>query len=51
MGRFNMGSTIILLMGEKVEWLQKMQPGNSVKVGELIGHFPMPQKDTVKKVL
>ncbi|MCP4433411.1 MAG: phosphatidylserine decarboxylase [Gammaproteobacteria bacterium] len=47
MGRFNMGSTIILLMGQKVEWLQKLRPGNAVKVGELIGHFPMPQKKAV----
>lgn len=49
MGRFNMGSTIILLTGEKVEWLQKLRPGNTVKVGELIGHFPLPQKKAVKK--
>lgn len=49
MGRFNMGSTVILLMGEKVEWLQKLRPGNTVKVGELIGHFPMPRKKAVKK--
>ena len=44
MGRFNMGSTIILLMGPKVSWLSKLRPGNTVKVGELIGHFPMPRK-------
>ena len=44
MGRFNMGSTIILLMGQKVTWLQKLRPGNTLNVGELIGHFPMPKK-------
>ena len=49
MGRFNMGSTVILLMGQKVNWLQKLRPGNTVKVGELIGHFPMPEKKAVKK--
>ncbi len=49
MGRFNMGSTVILLMGENVEWLQKMRPGNTVKVGELIGHFPMPRKKAAVK--
>lgn len=47
MGRFNMGSTIILLMGQKVEWLKKLRPGNTVNVGELIGHFPMPKKKAV----
>ena len=51
MGRFNMGSTIILLTAKKVEWLQKMRPGNTVKVGELIGHFPMPPKKAVKKAV
>ncbi|NNE64540.1 MAG: phosphatidylserine decarboxylase, partial [Gammaproteobacteria bacterium] len=49
MGRFNMGSTIILLMGQKVEWLQKLRPGNTLKVGELIGHFPMPKKKAAAK--
>ncbi len=44
MGRFNMGSTVILLTGPKVTWLSKLKQGNTVKVGELIGHFPMPQK-------
>ncbi len=49
MGRFNMGSTVILLTGNNVEWLQKLRQGNTVKVGELIGHFPMPKKKAVKK--
>jgi len=51
MGRFNMGSTIILLTGEKVEWLSKLRPGNAIKYGELIGHFPMPKKKAVKKAV
>ncbi len=51
MGRFNMGSTVILLTSDRVNWLQKLRPGNQVKMGELIGHFPMPQKKSVKKVV
>lgn len=51
MGRFNMGSTVILLTTDRVNWLQKLRPGNQVKMGELIGHFPMPQKKAVKKAV
>ncbi|MCP4983118.1 MAG: phosphatidylserine decarboxylase [Gammaproteobacteria bacterium] len=40
MGRFNMGSTVILLTAGKVEWLPHIKPGQSVKMGQLIGHFP-----------
>ena len=40
MGRFNMGSTVILLTGKNVEWLPHITPGQSVKMGQLIGHFP-----------
>lgn len=40
MGRFNMGSTVILLSADNVEWLQKIRHGEPVKMGELIGHFP-----------
>lgn len=40
MGRFNMGSTVILLTGNNVEWLPNMRPGKTVKMGQLIGHFP-----------
>ena len=40
MGRFNMGSTVILLTGGNVEWLPHIQAGYKVKVGQLIGHFP-----------
>jgi len=49
MGRFNMGSTVIILTGKKVEWLQKLRNGNEVKVGELIGHYPMAQKKAAVK--
>ena len=40
MGRFNMGSTVILLTGKNVEWLPHIAPGQTVKMGQLIGHFP-----------
>ena len=40
MGRFNMGSTVILLTGKNVEWLPHISAGFKVKMGQLIGHFP-----------
>jgi phosphatidylserine decarboxylase len=39
MGRFNMGSTVILLTGNNVEWLPNITPGQSLKMGQPIGHF------------
>jgi len=44
MGRFNMGSTVILLTAKNVELLQKTRAGQAVKMGELIGHFPLKKK-------
>jgi phosphatidylserine decarboxylase len=41
MGRFNMGSTVILLTSNKVEWLAHIEAGYAVKMGQLIGHFPL----------
>jgi len=41
MGRFNMGSTVILLTGNNVEWLPHITAGQTVKMGQLIGHFPI----------
>ena len=41
MGRFNMGSTVILLTPPNVEWLQKLRAGRRVKMGEAIGHFAL----------
>ena len=41
MGRFNMGSTVILLTSNKVEWLPHIEAGYAVKMGQLIGHFPL----------
>ncbi|MDP2098954.1 MAG: archaetidylserine decarboxylase [Methylobacter sp.] len=38
MGRFNMGSTIIVLFGkDKAEWDAEFKAGKTVKLGELIG--------------
>lgn len=40
MGRFNMGSTIIVLFGkDKAQWLPEFVAGKSVQMGELIGQF------------
>ncbi|MCK5662545.1 MAG: phosphatidylserine decarboxylase [Thiotrichaceae bacterium] len=39
MGRFNMGSTVILLTTDKVEWSELLNPGQTLKMGELIGQF------------
>lgn len=44
MGRFNMGSTVILLTGKNVELLETIRAGQNVKMGELIGHFPLKKK-------
>ncbi|HYQ72016.1 MAG TPA: archaetidylserine decarboxylase [Gammaproteobacteria bacterium] len=38
MGRFNMGSTVILLYGhDRVDWLAGLQPGDSVQMGDILG--------------
>jgi phosphatidylserine decarboxylase len=39
MGRFNMGSTVILLFGPgQVTWTDPLLPGDMVKTGQAIGH-------------
>lgn len=38
MGRFNMGSTVILLFEkERVQWLENLKPGDRVKMGQKLG--------------
>ncbi len=38
MGRFNMGSTVILLFGpDAVDWLESLKPGMPVRMGEPLG--------------
>jgi phosphatidylserine decarboxylase len=40
MGRFNMGSTVILLYGrDRVDWLNDLQAGESVQLGDLLGRI------------
>lgn len=39
MGRFNMGSTVILLMGENCQWDEELATTHKLKMGESIGQF------------
>ncbi len=40
MGRFNMGSTVILLFGpERIDWEDGLRPGATVQMGERIGEW------------
>jgi len=47
MGRFNMGSTVILLTPPNVEWLSKFRAGQVVRVGEAIGSFTKKERTVV----
>jgi phosphatidylserine decarboxylase len=38
MGRFNMGSTIIVLLENKARWRLDMQNGDALNMGQLLGH-------------
>ena len=41
MGRFNLGSTVILLLGDTVQWQQNLANNSLIKMGEKIGsHLP-----------
>ncbi len=44
MGRFNMGSTIIVLMENPVAWRVDMQAGDAVRMGQFLGSLPAPAK-------
>jgi phosphatidylserine decarboxylase len=40
MGRFNMGSTVILLHGPgQAEWKPGISPNQTVRIGQILGHF------------
>ena len=39
MGRFNMGSTVILLFPSSAEWNPTLKEGQSVKLGQRVGEF------------
>ena len=43
MGRFNMGSTVILLTPPNVEWSPEFEAGLVVKMGEAIGRFTVDE--------
>jgi phosphatidylserine decarboxylase len=39
MGRFNMGSTVILLYGPgRIDWVKPLESGQTVRMGETIGY-------------
>ncbi len=43
MGRFNMGSTVILLLPpQATQWLPKFQPGVQIQVGQMIARLTRP---------
>lgn len=45
MGRFNLGSTVILLFGENsIEWRGGLEPGQEVRMGEALGAAISPRK-------
>ncbi len=44
MGRFNMGSTVILLTSPAVKWLPPIEAGHAVKMGQPMGHFNRQKK-------
>ncbi|MEZ5540507.1 MAG: phosphatidylserine decarboxylase [Pseudomonadota bacterium] len=40
MGRFNMGSTVILIYGPgQMTWTDPLRPGQSIRTGQAIGHW------------
>ncbi len=43
MGRFNMGSTVIVLFGEqRIEWSDQLAPGAAIRIGRAIGTIKAP---------
>ena len=40
LGRFNMGSTVIVLTGRAVEFAPRVEPGEPVCMGQLLARFP-----------
>jgi phosphatidylserine decarboxylase len=42
MGRFNLGSTVILLFPQdKAQWLEQLKPGDRVLMGQKLGNFTL----------
>ena len=54
MGRFKLGSTAIVLFGEKqMEWLEDWKPGMTIKMGEALAQpykEPQPEAETQEQV-
>jgi len=44
MGRFNMGSTVIMLSGKELTWRDTLHTGQAVRMGEALAHIPHPNK-------
>jgi len=45
LGRFNMGSTVILLFGrDRVRWTDDLRPGTPVRTGQLLGYTLSPDR-------
>ncbi len=44
MGRFNMGSTIIVLTENPISWRVDMQTADAVRMGQYLGRYPAPAK-------
>ncbi len=42
MGRFNMGSTVILLYNSSISFDDSLQPDSTVQMGQLLGHYSEP---------
>jgi phosphatidylserine decarboxylase len=42
MGRFNMGSSVILLLSSNIEWSQQLLPGQDVQLGQSLGRISSP---------
>jgi phosphatidylserine decarboxylase len=40
LGRFNMGSTVIVLTGRAVEFAPRVEPAEPVRMGQLLARFP-----------
>jgi len=41
MGRFNMGSTVILLFApNRIDWVKQLQAGAPVQLGQPLGQLP-----------
>ena len=47
MGRFNLGSTVIVLMGDNIKLDELIKDGNSVRMGQALANFEPPYEKTI----